>query len=357
MARIRTIKPEIFSDSKTGTLSGDAFKLFLGLLSFSDDRGVIEFDLLEWKGRIFPYLEGGRDQIIPLFQEITSRGLATMFEYSESPRESSRALANPREPRRHFVCIQNFAKHQKVDHPGPSIIPGWKAGESLDAFAARVGGVRDVEPEASGSPETPPASRALASPRESSRALAPEGKGREGNRKEEGDIDPNGSHSSGDETPDLDAEDPDSDPEPGPKPPSGPRPKDLLAIWNDHRGDLPAAKGMSQTRKARASARLSEEPSLDVWADAVRRIAASPFCRGENDRGWRASFDWLLQPDVLLKTLEGKYDPRKRNGTRHPDTGFLIPTGGDDLEAKYASVPTIHMNTRAEADARAKGGA
>ena len=90
MARIRTIKPEIFSDSKTGTLSGDAFKLFLGLLSFSDDRGVIEFDLLEWKGRIFPYLEGGRDQIIPLFQEITSRGLATMFEYSEIGRASCR---------------------------------------------------------------------------------------------------------------------------------------------------------------------------------------------------------------------------------------------------------------------------
>jgi hypothetical protein len=36
---------------------------------------------------------------------------------------------------------------------------------------------------------------------------------------------------------------------------------------------------------------------------------ASPFCRGETgDRGWRASFDFLLKPDTATKVLEGKYD-------------------------------------------------
>jgi hypothetical protein len=39
--------------------------------------------------------------------------------------------------------------------------------------------------------------------------------------------------------------------------------------------------------------------------DALERSA---FCRGENDRGWRADFDFLLQPKSFTKLLEGAYD-------------------------------------------------
>jgi hypothetical protein len=40
----------------------------------------------------------------------------------------------------------------------------------------------------------------------------------------------------------------------------------------------------------------------------VKRIASSAFCTGTNDRGWRATPDWLLRPDTAAKVLEGKYD-------------------------------------------------
>lgn len=40
------------------------------------------------------------------------------------------------------------------------------------------------------------------------------------------------------------------------------------------------------------------------------RISTSDFCRGKNERGWVATFDWLLQPDTAIKVLEGKYDNR-----------------------------------------------
>lgn len=88
-----------------------------------------------------------------------------------------------------------------------------------------------------------------------------------------------------------------------------PSPASLLETWNRERGPLPEAKGLSGPRERHARTRLGETPDLERWAAAVRRIARSPFCLGSNDRGWRATFDWLLQPDTLLKVEEGKFDP------------------------------------------------
>jgi hypothetical protein len=51
---------------------------------------------------------------------------------------------------------------------------------------------------------------------------------------------------------------------------------------------------------------------LDVWREVVRAIASSSFCVGQNGRGWRATFDWLVLPDTRVKVLEGKY-----SGTPH----------------------------------------
>lgn len=88
-----------------------------------------------------------------------------------------------------------------------------------------------------------------------------------------------------------------------------PRPADLLETWNRERGGLPEAKGLSDSRERHARKRLEETPDLARWGLAVRRASRSPFCLGANDRGWRATFDWLLQPDTLLKLEEGKFDP------------------------------------------------
>ena len=103
----------------------------------------------------------------------------------------------------------------------------------------------------------------------------------------------------------------------------------LVGIWNENRGALPEAKGVSKNRLAQIRARLVEEPDPLVWASIVQRIAASPFCCGENDRGWRASFDWLIQPDTLLKVLEGKYDPTARGKN---ERGALV--AGPDASRK-----------------------
>jgi hypothetical protein len=88
----------------------------------------------------------------------------------------------------------------------------------------------------------------------------------------------------------------------------------LLEIWNQNRGTLPLARECSRNSKRgrAADARWRERPDHAYWTEVVRRLAASPFCRAETGGSWRATFDFLVQPDTHVKALEGKYDPPAR---------------------------------------------
>lgn len=115
-----------------------------------------------------------------------------------------------------------------------------------------------------------------------------------------------------------------------------PSAEDLMAVWNSNRGPLPKVNGMTNGRKPHARARLAETPDLARWTSATKRLAASPFCRGENDRRWKADFDFLLQPDTLTKIEEGKYDARKPP----PSSDFRKPFGAADFRYKSTGAKT-----------------
>jgi hypothetical protein len=89
---------------------------------------------------------------------------------------------------------------------------------------------------------------------------------------------------------------------------------DLFATWNNFRGDLPKAQKLTNVRKQSAKARLKENPNLEYWREVIKKLATAPFTSGQNDRGWRADFDFLLKPDTHIKVSEGKYDSRKGAG-------------------------------------------
>jgi hypothetical protein len=100
----------------------------------------------------------------------------------------------------------------------------------------------------------------------------------------------------------------------------------LVEIWNQICGSLlPQVLSITNRRLNTIKARLKERPDLEEWKGIFQRIISSPFLRGENDRSWRADFDWCLKPDNLAKILEGKYDDRK-----NPNK---IPTGMDAVKA------------------------
>lgn len=78
---------------------------------------------------------------------------------------------------------------------------------------------------------------------------------------------------------------------------------DFLASWRECRGDLPEARSApaGTARYRRILSAIKAEPDRAVWAGAMRALAASPFHRGGNDRGWVANIDFLISPGQWLK--------------------------------------------------------
>jgi uncharacterized protein YdaU (DUF1376 family) len=70
---------------------------------------------------------------------------------------------------------------------------------------------------------------------------------------------------------------------------------------------FPPVRKMTSQRTRQLKARLKDS-TFEEWQQAMSALERSAFCRGENDRGWRADFDFLLQPKSFTKLLEGAYD-------------------------------------------------
>lgn len=96
MARIRSIKPEFWTDEKVVELSFEARLLFIGLWNFSDEFGNCEGSLKRLKMQIFP---ADNLDVESCLLEIRSVGLIS--DYSVSGKK--------------YIHINNFGKHQKVN--------------------------------------------------------------------------------------------------------------------------------------------------------------------------------------------------------------------------------------------------
>lgn len=87
------------------------------------------------------------------------------------------------------------------------------------------------------------------------------------------------------------------------------RPDEIIDAWNSmaKRAGLPEIKMLNPKRAASLKSRIKECPDVETWSTALQNIERSKFLRGENDRGWKANFDFLLQPSSFTKLIEGSY--------------------------------------------------
>jgi uncharacterized protein YdaU (DUF1376 family) len=69
---------------------------------------------------------------------------------------------------------------------------------------------------------------------------------------------------------------------------------------------------VSDARRHKLATRWNDHFFRDNWKEAIEKISLSDFCNGKSDRGWKASFDWFLQPDTVVKVVEGKYSARPK---------------------------------------------
>ena len=72
---------------------------------------------------------------------------------------------------------------------------------------------------------------------------------------------------------------------------------------------LPQIQKMTTARKNAVKKLLKEleQPTFQNLANYFYDFVdhAKPFYFGENDRGWRADFDYIIKPSTYLKVVEG----------------------------------------------------
>lgn len=104
MARIRTIKPDFWTDEKIVELSFEARLFFIGSWNFADDNGNVQRSARKLKMQIFP-----ADPIDcePIIQTLMNHGM--LIEYSVNGED--------------YLHIKGFKAHQVINRPSKSGLP------------------------------------------------------------------------------------------------------------------------------------------------------------------------------------------------------------------------------------------
>jgi len=83
---------------------------------------------------------------------------------------------------------------------------------------------------------------------------------------------------------------------------------------------MPRCTKLPETLKRSIRARWATNPEAgDDLEEFFRRVESQPFLGGQNDRGWRASLDWLMKPANFQKVLDEHYhtpEPEQRAAWR-----------------------------------------
>jgi hypothetical protein len=283
MARIRTIKPDFFADEKISKLRRDVRLLFIGLWVFSDDYGTVRSNPVWIKSNVFPYDEELRvNDVKTWLDALVKARMLEPFEYNGEG----------------FYNIRTFCSHQRVEKPSRPIIPiveKQKIIEESESSRVVVGEYSPPEVVSSNGKEVVSsngrANALFAASPDISANLQIEYKklidSLSGKDLKEiwvavrdfiilnkpGFIDP------------------------------------YVDAWNVFGPKLGLSKvdSISDSRRKKFRTRIKDE-SFD-FIKILEKIKCSAHLKGDNERGWKVTFDWVFENDKnFIKITEGNYN-------------------------------------------------
>lgn len=80
------------------------------------------------------------------------------------------------------------------------------------------------------------------------------------------------------------------------------------------RGKLSMVVSMTEARRKAVKARIAQYNKETVFI-VLKKVAASSFLLGGNDRNWKCDFDWIFKAANFTKILEGNYDEKRNSNT------------------------------------------
>lgn len=105
--RIRSIKPELFTDEKTAALSDRAFRLFVALISGADDEGRGVGNPILLRARVWAMHGIDVEAVTSACMELSAAGLAVWYQKEGQA----------------FYFLPGWSKHQRINRPQPAKYP------------------------------------------------------------------------------------------------------------------------------------------------------------------------------------------------------------------------------------------
>lgn len=87
----------------------------------------------------------------------------------------------------------------------------------------------------------------------------------------------------------------------------------FLNIYNEECTNLPKCLKITEKRKVAINKCLKEKIDEEVFKQICIKANQSDFLIGENDRNWKADFDFVTRSDKAMQILEGKYENRQKS--------------------------------------------
>jgi hypothetical protein len=87
----------------------------------------------------------------------------------------------------------------------------------------------------------------------------------------------------------------------------------FLNIYNEECTNLPKCLKITEKRKVAINKCLKEKIDEEVFREICIKANQSNFLIGENDRNWKADFDFVTRSDKAMQILEGKYENRQKS--------------------------------------------
>lgn len=102
-------------------------------------------------------------------------------------------------------------------------------------------------------------------------------------------------------------------------------------IFNSVCSNLPSVKKITSQRKSAINARVKDY-GLNKIGEVFQTVSRNEFLNGNNDRGWTADFDWVMNPNNFIKILEGKYNGKAKKS----NSGSSKVQYSDDFKKRIA---------------------
>lgn len=87
----------------------------------------------------------------------------------------------------------------------------------------------------------------------------------------------------------------------------------IREMYNQTCKSFPRCTVMSDARKKAVKARIAGGYTVEDFKRLFEKAEASSFLKGQNNRNWMATLDWMLKDANMAKVLDGNYDDHRED--------------------------------------------